>query len=128
MATKRKEAEETAEESSLNVSEQADSPKITLDESPDTKDISPEKESPEKSTSAKTDTATEADVDELSREKMEKLATEFYQRLNESAGQLTEYASELVDTGLGYVKTNPAKTALGAFAVGVFIGLLVGRK
>ena len=60
--------------------------------------------------------------------KLEEISTEYYNKLHDAAEQLSGYATELYDAGKGYVKTYPTSTILGAFGVGVLIGLLIGRK
>jgi len=60
--------------------------------------------------------------------KFEEVSAEYYDKLHDAAEQLSEYATELYESGKGYVKTNPTTTILGAFGVGVLIGLLIGKK
>ena len=54
-------------------------------------------------------------------------ASEYYEKLGETAAQLSEQASTVYDTGRGYVREYPGSSLLGAFAVGVLLGLLTGR-
>jgi ElaB/YqjD/DUF883 family membrane-anchored ribosome-binding protein len=60
-------------------------------------------------------------------ESVQQAATEYYQKLAESAGQLTEQARELYDASHTYVRDHPGASLVGAFAVGVLIGWLSAR-
>lgn len=59
--------------------------------------------------------------------RMQALAAEYYERLTESAAQLTEQAQQLYGSSQSYVQNHPGPTVSSAFVVGLLVGLLVGR-
>ncbi len=55
-------------------------------------------------------------------------ASEYYDRLMESAGRLSEQASNAFDGGRRLVRKNPGSTFIGAFVVGVVVGMIRNRR
>ena len=56
------------------------------------------------------------------------LAERYYGRLTETAEMLSAQASDVYDSGRVFVKDNPAGIVIGAFVVGVVIGVLRSRR
>ena len=54
-------------------------------------------------------------------------AADAYEKLAESATQLTDQARGVYETSQESVRQYPAGYALGAFALGCFLGMLLGR-
>ncbi len=54
-------------------------------------------------------------------------AADAYEKLAESATQLTDQARSVYETSQASVRQYPAGYALGAFALGCFLGMLLGR-
>lgn len=59
--------------------------------------------------------------------RLQSVGAEYYQRLTETASKLNRQVAGFYDEGRGYVRSHPGGTFLGAFAVGVIIGVLLGR-
>lgn len=55
------------------------------------------------------------------------LAERYYGRLTETAEMLSSQASGAYDSGRVFVRDNPGRTVLGAFVVGVILGVLKSR-
>lgn len=55
-------------------------------------------------------------------------ASEYYDRLTETAEQLSVQASEAYDSGRLLVRDNPGRSLVGAFIVGIVVGLLLNRR
>jgi ElaB/YqjD/DUF883 family membrane-anchored ribosome-binding protein len=55
-------------------------------------------------------------------------ANEYYERLTEAAGRLSEHATDAYDSGRLLIRDHPASSLVGAFAVGVIVGLLSNRR
>lgn len=76
------------------------------------------------------------DVDEVPQSVEEQLAEDtllshaeqYYGRLMERAEMLSAQASDAYDSGRVFVRDNPGPTVLGAFVVGVILGVLASRK
>lgn len=56
------------------------------------------------------------------------LADEYYGRLADTAAKLNTQAGALYKDGVGYVRSHPGGTFMGAFALGVLFGVLMGRR
>lgn len=77
------------------------------------------------------ESAEEMPVTEEQAEEFEMLlatATEYYDRLMESAGRLSERASHALDGGRRLIRDNPGSTFVGAFVVGVVVGMIRNRR
>lgn len=55
------------------------------------------------------------------------VAERYYGRLTETAEMLSSQASDAYDSGRVFVRDNPGRTVLGAFVVGVILGVLKSR-
>jgi ElaB/YqjD/DUF883 family membrane-anchored ribosome-binding protein len=55
------------------------------------------------------------------------VASEYADKLGDSAAQAQEQARRAYEGGQEYVKENPVPSVLGAFAVGVLLGVLLRR-
>jgi ElaB/YqjD/DUF883 family membrane-anchored ribosome-binding protein len=55
-------------------------------------------------------------------------ANEYYDRLTETAEQLSVQAAEAYDIGRLLVRDNPGRSLVGAFIVGIVVGLLSNRR
>lgn len=55
------------------------------------------------------------------------VASEYAEKLGESAAQAQEQARKAYDGGQAYVKENPVPSVLGAFAIGMLLGVLIRR-
>ena len=54
-------------------------------------------------------------------------AAQSYEKLTQTAAQLTDQAHDLYETSQAAVRDNPAPFALGAFGVGLLLGFLFAR-
>lgn len=75
--------------------------------------------------------ASEAPVTEEQAAEIEGLlsaAGEYYERLAETALRLSAQAEEAYVSGRTLIRSHPGATVLGAFAVGIVIGLLSNRE
>ena len=83
----------------------------------------PEAAAPEASETTPTDP-----VDPQDRlEQLQVAATESYEKLSETAAQLTEQARSVYTTGQEHVREKPLAYVVGAFAFGCLLGVLLGR-
>ncbi len=69
---------------------------------------------------------TEEDAAEM--EGLLSTASAYYDRLLETADRLSDQASEAYDSSRLMVRDHPGTTVLGAFVVGVVVGMLLGRQ
>ncbi len=60
-------------------------------------------------------------------EQLQAAAAESYEKLSEAAVQLTEQARNVYQASQDSVRQNPVGYALGAFALGCILGVLLGR-
>lgn len=77
------------------------------------------------------ETAEESPVTEEQAAEVEGLlstAGEYYERLAETAVRLSSQATEAYDSGRSLIKDHPGSTLLGAFAVGILVGMLFDRR
>jgi len=56
------------------------------------------------------------------------VASEYAEKLGETAVHAQEHARKAYDSGQEYVKENPVPSVLGAFAVGFLLGILLRRN
>lgn len=61
-------------------------------------------------------------------EQLQSAAAESYEKLSEAAAQLTEQARTVYLASQDSVRRNPVGYALGAFALGCILGVLLGRE
>ena len=76
------------------------------------------------------DSGPEADDGAALQDRLQQLqfaAAESYDKLAETAAQLAEQARGIYATGQETVRQNPVGFALGAFALGCVLGVLLGR-
>ena len=60
-------------------------------------------------------------------EEVQRMATEYYQKLSEAATRLTEQSRKLYDMSHDYARQHPVELIAGAFVAGLVVGLLTGR-
>jgi ElaB/YqjD/DUF883 family membrane-anchored ribosome-binding protein len=90
--------------------------------------IPPAGSSPQASTAGEPAVGVDADVSRaVTLENVQQAAAEVYQKLAETAGQLSEQARQLYDSSQAYVREHPGPSLIGAFAVGVLVGWLSDR-
>ncbi|HET6568666.1 MAG TPA: hypothetical protein VFG50_11930 [Rhodothermales bacterium] len=58
---------------------------------------------------------------------LQETATEYFNRLSGTAGDLSNQARRMYDGGQSFVRKHPARSLGGAVMLGVVIGLLIGR-
>lgn len=59
---------------------------------------------------------------------LQQLATAYYEKVGETASELGRQATQVYDSSRGLVRQNPGGSVLGAFAVGVILGVLSSRS
>ncbi len=59
---------------------------------------------------------------------MQKVATDYFQRLTDSATAVSEQARSLYQNSEVYVREHPASSLLGAVGVGLLIGFFSGKE
>lgn len=64
---------------------------------------------------------TEEELKEL--DELREAVESAYARLSEATADLTERVSEFYDAGCAFVRDNPTSTVVGAFALGILIGI-----
>lgn len=72
--------------------------------------------------------ATEEDASQEMVQQLQAVATESYEKLSEAAAQLAGQAQNVYRASETYVKEHPGAYVLGAFALGCFLGVLLGRE
>lgn len=65
--------------------------------------------------------------EEVVQEEVRQAATEYFERLTEAAGRLSEQARHVYGLSQSYVKEHPSGLLAGAFGVGVLLGMLFDR-
>jgi ElaB/YqjD/DUF883 family membrane-anchored ribosome-binding protein len=60
-------------------------------------------------------------------ETLQKTATDYFNRLTASAGDLTTQARRVYDSSESFVRSHPGQTVGGGFLAGLVLGLLMGR-
>ena len=61
-------------------------------------------------------------------EKFQEVAGEYSDKLNKAASAASDQAKKAYEEGQTYVRANPTTTVLGAFALGVLLGVLIRRN
>lgn len=99
------------------------------------KDSVPESESADSATAPEIkpngEVDAQASLEEAFNENLEKLqevATEYIEQLSEAATVVADQAREVYSSSQDYVREHPGGVILGAFAVGVVLGALLGRR
>lgn len=60
-------------------------------------------------------------------ETLQQTATDYFNRLTASAGDLTTQARRVYDSSQSFVRSHPGQTVGGGFLAGLVLGLLMGR-
>jgi ElaB/YqjD/DUF883 family membrane-anchored ribosome-binding protein len=61
-------------------------------------------------------------------EQVQRTATEYYDRLTQSAEAVSRQAADVFEAGRGYLRQNPGVGLAAAVAVGLLIGILSNRR